>query len=67
MAQNCSLNEISISTDGGIARNRMTTRKSLYSLKRFLLVNRFCSILRMKGVFLGVDGLGVILDAMCSS
>ena len=67
MAKNCSLSEIVITTEGGIARNRMTTRKSQFAMKRFLLYNKFCTILRMRGVFLGVDGLDIILDSMCSA
>ena len=36
LAVNQSLNEIVINTEGGIARNRMTTKKSLMALKKFL-------------------------------
>jgi hypothetical protein len=43
----------------------MATRKSQFALRRFLLSNKFCTVLRMKGVFLGADGLEIILDSMC--
>jgi len=64
---NCSLSTINLSTEDGVQRNRITSSASLEALKNFILTNKFCKVLKIKGVFLGVPGFRVIFDALCAA
>jgi hypothetical protein len=66
LTYNNSLYSLDLSTKDGLHRNRLTTHKAQIALKNFLLNNKFCKVLKMRGVFLGVHGLKVILESFMS-
>ena len=64
LVDNQSLNSIDLGTEDGIQRNRIfsaTDQSAIEALKNFIVENRFCHQLRLRGVSLGVQGFEKIL------
>jgi Ran GTPase-activating protein (RanGAP) involved in mRNA processing and transport len=64
LTKNESINTIDISTEDGIQRNRMFSASDLSAveaLKDFIVENRFCHHLKLRGVSLGIQGFDRIL------
>jgi hypothetical protein len=66
LTKNESLVELDASTEDGVSRNRMCSKhnEALIALKKFVIKNKFCTTLKLKGSSLGTYGFDCLLDAM---